>query len=188
MALDIGKKIKSLRIEKNYTLRTLGEKTGYSIGFLSQLERGLTTIAVDALQKLAEAFEVELSTFFVAPQKSNRLIMKSYEREVLSRNENKFVDYALSNDSSDKTMFPRFVEIFPCFEEEIIENYGHSGEEFIYVLEGILSVYIDNDRNDLYPGDSLHMKSTRQHNWKNHTNKVVKIMTVHTQNNFDKGK
>lgn len=184
MALDIGKKLKSLRQEKNYTLRTLGEKTGYSIGFLSQLERGLTTVAVDALEKLADALEVELSTFFVTPKKEDTFVMRSYEKEVLSRNENKFVDYILSNDVSDKTMFPRLIEIFPSLEEEVIENYSHKGEEFVYVLEGILSVDIDGIKSDLTPGDSLHIHSTRFHNWKNNSHKVVKLLAVHTPNNF----
>lgn len=43
---DIGSKIKKYRKEKKYTLKNLSEQTGLSIGFLSQLERGITTIAI----------------------------------------------------------------------------------------------------------------------------------------------
>ena len=46
---DIGSKIKKYRKEKKYTLKNLSEQTGLSIGFLSQLERGITTIAIDSL-------------------------------------------------------------------------------------------------------------------------------------------
>lgn len=42
---DIGSKIKKYRKEKKYTLKNLSEQTRLSIGFLSQLERGITTIA-----------------------------------------------------------------------------------------------------------------------------------------------
>ncbi|MDO7205343.1 helix-turn-helix transcriptional regulator [Paraclostridium bifermentans] len=46
------------------TLKDLSEKTNLSIGFLSQLERGLTSIATDTLGSIADVFEVELSYFF----------------------------------------------------------------------------------------------------------------------------
>ena len=49
----IGLRIKNLRTEKKYTLKYLSENTGLSIGFLSQLERGMTSIAIDSLDKIS---------------------------------------------------------------------------------------------------------------------------------------
>ncbi len=48
---DIGAKIKQLRTQKQMTLKDMSEKTNLSIGFLSQLERGLTSVATDSLGK-----------------------------------------------------------------------------------------------------------------------------------------
>ena len=56
----IGLRIKSLRNEKKYTLKYVSENTGLSIGFLSQLERGMTSIAIDSLDKIATLLGVEL--------------------------------------------------------------------------------------------------------------------------------
>lgn len=184
MVVDIGKKIKNLRTDKGLTLRTLGDKTGYSIGFLSQLERGLTTVAVDALQTIAQALEVDMTVFFVAPEKKPDLVIRRYERPLLSKNENHFVDFALSNDISDKTMLPRLIEINPHYQVEHVESYVHEGEEFIFVLEGVLTVVIDQKREDMYPGDSLHIKSDRAHNWHNYTPGIVRLLAVHTPNKF----
>lgn len=61
---DIGKKIKKLRTNKKLTLKELSEKTNLSIGFLSQLERGLTTVAIDSLTKIAKELDVSLTYFF----------------------------------------------------------------------------------------------------------------------------
>ncbi len=66
---DIGKKIKKLRTNKKLTLKELSEKTNLSIGFLSQLERGLTTVAIDSLTKIAKELDVSLTYFFQAPKK-----------------------------------------------------------------------------------------------------------------------
>ena len=60
----IGAKIKTLRTDKHYTLKTLSDKTGLSVGFLSQAERGLSSIAVDSLAKVAACLDVPLATFF----------------------------------------------------------------------------------------------------------------------------
>lgn len=187
MAFDIGRKIKELRTEKELTLRDLGEKTGFSIGFLSQLERGLTTIAVDSLQVLADVLEVDLTHFFVASKKRESNILRSYERELLSKNEQGFIDYSLSSNVSDKGLFPRLIEIYPNHMDEDTESYRHQGEEFIYILEGILTIYIEGQRHELYPGDTVHINSSLAHNWNNYTNKIVKLIAVHTPNRFKEG-
>ena len=67
----IGLRIKNLRTEKKYTLKYLSENTGLSIGFLSQLERGMTSIAIDSLDKISKVLDVELSSFFTTNIKPN---------------------------------------------------------------------------------------------------------------------
>ncbi len=49
--LTIGSKLKALRTSKKYTLKQLSEESGLSIGFLSQIERGMSSIAIDSLSK-----------------------------------------------------------------------------------------------------------------------------------------
>lgn len=66
--IDIGTKIKKYRKDKKYTLKMLSEQTGLSIGFLSQLERGMTTIAIDSLANVARVLGVELADFLKATQ------------------------------------------------------------------------------------------------------------------------
>ena len=62
--VTIGAKVKAFRTAKKYTLKQLSEESGLSIGFLSQLERGLSSIAIDSLAKLAAILGVSLSSFF----------------------------------------------------------------------------------------------------------------------------
>ena len=68
--IDIGTKIKKYRKDKKYTLKMLSEQTGLSIGFLSQLERGMTTIAIDSLANVARVLGVELADFFESDTKA----------------------------------------------------------------------------------------------------------------------
>ena len=61
---SIGARVKALRTSKKLTLKQLSELSGLSIGFLSQLERGLSSIAIDSLAKLADILPRRLSSTF----------------------------------------------------------------------------------------------------------------------------
>lgn len=180
MTEDIGKKIKELRSSKNLTLKDLSAKTNLSIGFLSQLERGLTTIAIDSLNNIAKALGTNLSYFLEDLKCNKKTIIRSYEKEVFQVYNNQFIHYHLTNDLESKNLLPRLIEILPTNSKEKVTSYQHEGEEFIYVLEGILTLFMDNEQHELYPGDSAHYNSNVPHNWGNYTNKTVKILAVNT--------
>lgn len=184
MANEVGKKIKHLRSTKHMTLKELSEKTNLSIGFLSQVERGLTTLAIASLESIAEALDVDLSYFFSLTKKSNKRVMRSYEKEIFRIENGQYVDYHLSRQLKEMDMLPRFQEILPSKSDTEVTSYQHNGEEFIYVLEGVLTLMLDNQQYELYPGDSIHFKSNIVHNWTNYSNKMVRILTVNIPNNF----
>ena len=97
------------------------------------------------------------------------------------------VQYSLTNNVADFDLLPRLVTVTPAHQDEsLLELYTHGGEEFIYILEGILTLQIEDEQFLLYPGDSAHIHSNVQHNWKNETNSVVCFLTVHTPNPFKK--
>ncbi len=180
--MNIGMEIKKLRTDKGITLKELSERSELSVGFLSQLERGLTTIAVDSLEKLATILGVHLTYFFDYPHKRKDIVLRSYEQEIMEAVEGGFIKYSLSTNLENKQLVPRLIEILPQKQDEEILSYTHEGEEFIYVLEGILTVYINGNRHEVYPGDCVHMDSTISHNWANYTNKKVKLIAVNTPN------
>lgn len=182
---DIGSKIKELRTGAKMTLRDLSEKTNLSTGFLSQLERGLTSIATDSLKKIADALNVETSYFFAKPNVRNNVVMRSYEKEVLRIDNARYINFLLTSNARNKQMTPRLVEILPGISEEHLAQYQHEGEEFIYILEGTLTLFINDERYELYPGDSAHYSSKVIHNYANYTNKMVKIIEVSFPNYFN---
>jgi len=78
----------------------------------------------------------------------------------------------------NKIMIPRMIELLPQSIVEEVAGFQHHGEEFIYVLEGILTLSLNEKIYELYPGDTAHFNSESIHNWFNKTNKVVKILTM----------
>jgi len=185
MYSEIGAKINKLRTEKKLTLKNLSDLTNLSVGFLSQLERGLTTVAIDSLYNIASALEVDINYFFTFAKQIDNVVLKSYERELIFMENDQYIQYHLSNSLTDKKMFPRLIELYPKKSNESVVPYTHEGEEFIYILEGILTFYYNGGKYELYPGDSIHINSNSPHNWENNTNKLVKLIMVNTPNRFN---
>lgn len=184
MNKNIGELIKQKRTENKVTLKDISEATDLSIGFLSQLERGLTSIAQDTLKKVAKALNVEMTYFMDQPKSKEKVVLRSYEKEILRIEGGSIIEYLMTNMVTQAEMLPKLVEILPQKEVEESLTYSHEGEEFVYVLEGILTLKVENEVYDLYPGDCAHYLSTRAHNWSNQTNKVVKFITINTPNLF----
>ncbi|WP_314068243.1 XRE family transcriptional regulator [uncultured Vagococcus sp.] len=176
---SIGETVKKLRKDRGYTLKDISKQANLSIGYLSQFERGITTIAVEQLAKIADILGVSINYFFDESTTKEEVVTRSYDQTIL-RIINQNIYKSLSNNPEDKAMMPKLVEMLPSVNTEQVKAAPHEGEEFIYVLEGILTLIIDGTEQQLYPGDSAHYMSSQPHNWANYTNKMVKFIAVHT--------
>ena len=79
--LDIGSRVQSRRKEQKITLKELSERTGLSTGFLSQFERGMTTIAIDSLQNIAKVLDMDMDSFFICLK--NQIMTRNRLYEVI---------------------------------------------------------------------------------------------------------
>ena len=180
----IGARIKALRTEKHYTLKTLSDMTGLSVGFLSQTERGISTIAVDSLAKVAACLDAPLSTFFADQvQDTSDPVVHGFSahRTMVGP---QIIESVLSQNMMDFDFLPKYFQLMPFSDSDIPERYSHSGEEFIYVLTGIVTLWLEDRRHTLYPGDSIQIHSNQPHNWANYTNKAAELLSINYPNPF----
>ncbi len=77
---------------------------------------------------------------------------------------------------------PLLVHIAPGGRRE--DAYGHAGEEFAFVLDGELLYEVDGVEHRLYPGDSVHLRSTVPHAMYNDTDRVTTVVSVVTPRLF----
>ncbi|MDR1245844.1 MAG: XRE family transcriptional regulator [Clostridiales Family XIII bacterium] len=189
MSEKIGMIVNQLRKEKNMTLKSLGEKTSLSAGFLSQFERGKTTIAVDSLMQIAEALETNLNYLIRQDNSSdNSFIHRSYENAMMYTENDRQINMKITHRLNDLHFLPKLAIILPnASDDEPEEPLRHGGHEFIYVLEGVLTIDMEGSLHDLFPGDTAYYESCRLHMWRNRTNKIIKILTVHFPNIFNTG-
>lgn len=174
---DIGSKIKKYRKEKKYTLKNLSEQTGLSIGFLSQLERGITTIAIDSLANVADVLGVEMMDFFESDlHQEHDPVIRSYDMPMHQLSAER-VEYCLGKESF--ALRPRILQLMPCAQqEEKIEAAKTEGELFLYLLEGVLSLEIGERSYVLYPGDSMQLAKGSRYGMHNRTAKPVRALLV----------
>lgn len=185
--IDIGKTIHKIRKERKMTLKELSEKTSLSTGYLSQFERGLTSIAIESLQTISKVLDVDMDAFFSKPKskiKDESPIIRSYDREI-GKISTKIIQYYLVKDVENAAFLPRIYEVMPKDQDAHAKTYVHEGVEFIYILEGILTLSYKNQIYEMYPEDSAYISSDIAHNWENNTNKKVKMLVINYPNQFN---
>lgn len=181
---SIGAKIRELRGARGLTLKQLSEQSGLSVGFLSQLERGMSSIAIDSLTRITGILGVTLSDFFENPPAvAGDPVVHGFEvmPDYIGP---QILQFIHSRDVGAFELLPRVFVLLPHSgqEEAPLEMYGHAGEEFIYILEGVVTVYCGGARHTLYPGDSIQLHSGEPHNWSNDTGKIARLLTVNYPN------
>jgi len=161
--LDLGKRIRQLREERGLTLKGLSEKTGLSIGFLSQVERNITEPSIASLKKISNAFGVKIKEFFEnIPEE--KIVIKKDERSKLLIGGSKIV-YELLAPAMDRKMEPMLKLIEPNASSGQVD--GHEGEEFAVILEGGLEVCIGDEIYVLEEGDSIYFDASQPHLYRN---------------------
>lgn len=182
MNIGIGKKVKQLRQDKGMSLNQVSVKAELSATYLSKFERGLVPINVDNLQRVCEALGVELQYFIGTPKNSGDAIIRKYERQV-DLKDGACIHYNLSNIEGSCSFLPRYVDLLPQSDYgESVQAFPHEGEEFVYVLKGVLELWVAGVRYMLFEGDSAHYLSTAPHKWVNSTSEIVQILTINDTN------
>jgi len=67
--MDIGQRVRSLRIEKKLSLGDVEKRVGLLRTYVSRVERGRTTPSIETLEKLACALQVPIYQFFCNGQR-----------------------------------------------------------------------------------------------------------------------
>ncbi|KKM10628.1 hypothetical protein SY88_13295 [Clostridiales bacterium PH28_bin88] len=182
---EIGQRIRELRQEKRMTLEDLSSATGLSKSFISEAERGIASLTITSLQKIAEALDVQLSNFFLFPSLASNgvKITRAGERTEFRMEANEDRIYcSLAAGFPGRVLEPLHTTLLPGHCRN--ETYSHPGEEFAFVLEGTLTVLVEDREFELGPGDCIHLSSPIPHNWENRTDKPVKLIAVSTPKIF----
>jgi transcriptional regulator with XRE-family HTH domain len=165
-ANSLGRDLRALRKSRNITLSELALILGRSVGFISQIERGLSTPTINDLRLLAKAFDVPVSWFFMFEDGvigEREFIVRSGSRRTLGTVEHGIVEELLSPDLGGSfEMFRTVLE--PGSERN--ELIYRETEEAGYIASGLFDLWIEGQLFHLKVGDSFRFENKSQR-WRN---------------------
>lgn len=182
--MTIGERIKKKRNEKGFSLRELAGKVDLSASFLSQIEQGKASPSIENLKKIANYLEVKVSYLIEEEDEAlGSFHIKKEDRKYVESIDSKTSIALLTSSKIEKNMEPIVYEIKPGGESGR-GFFNHNGEEFIYIVEGTLDIYIEDQLTTLNEGDSFYFKSSLNHRFKNNGKKLTKAIWIVTPPTF----
>ncbi|WP_299627430.1 XRE family transcriptional regulator [uncultured Tateyamaria sp.] len=166
-ALDLGVRVRELRKARNWTLEQAASQAGLARSTLSKIENGQMSPTYEALKKLATGLEISVPQLFTPPEKEQvngrMAVTKSGEG-----NAHATVTYEhelLAETLTKKTMLPYRARVRARSMEEFDGWVRHDGEEFLYVLTGVIHLYTEfYEPIEMRRGDSAYYDATMGHN------------------------
>ncbi len=174
---DICQKIKDLRVSNSMTLKELSEKTGLSVSFLSQIERGTSSLAIQSLKKIADAFEVNITYFFEDTKKEKYVTKKTEQVPFEIKGlESKYI--RLNGEFPARSLAPFLIHLSP--NQKRTQTFHHPGEEFYYVLKGAVVFTVGDDELFIREGEAIHFPSELPHYGENPLDEETILLCVIT--------
>ena len=177
---DLGQRLRKLRQRTGLGVNAAARQAKISPGFLSAIERARCNASVATLQRLAAAYGTTVvELFHQKPKKTKRLVRPS-ETRVLETHSGVRMELLASGTTMLQCMLFR---VAPGAGSD--GAYAHQGEEFIYMLEGSLEVWLDEiECHVLQAGDSFWFESTLGHRWFNPGRAEAALIWVNTPPTF----
>lgn len=158
--MNIGLKLKELRVQKGLTQEELADRAELSKGFISQLERDLTSPSIATLVDILQCLGTDLKEFF-SEEADHQIVFSGadYFEKTDSDLGNK-IEWIIPN-SQKNEMEPIRLTLSP-FGKTYPDN-PHEGEEFGYVLSGNLHIHIGNKIYKAKKGESFYFTPASTH-------------------------
>jgi transcriptional regulator with XRE-family HTH domain len=162
----IGERVKRMREEKGLTLDELSNLTGFEVEFLKRIENNKVKPQLGTIMRLSKALDSAFGRLVSGVGNKLYSITRKDEQKIISRSTSKkgqqkaYTYKSLAPEVQGRHMEALVVQLEALSEPE---PSFHDGEEFIYVLDGTVSLRIGEDAFDLEPGDSAYYLSTTPH-------------------------
>jgi len=183
----MGHRLRERRVDIGLTLKQVADGAGLSVGFISQVERGITTPSLSSLVSICKVLKTDVGTYLHQPRNPNRL-SRHGQREVYSLamrpagNGQLPITYErVSSTFPGRKLYSVLMNIPPGYKSESI---SHDGEEMLYVLSGEVTSIVNDNHAILQAGDAEHFPSSHPHSVWNHTTAMAVALWVGTQQLF----
>ncbi|MDI9483595.1 MAG: XRE family transcriptional regulator [Bacillota bacterium] len=179
--MQIGNKIKRLRLEYGLTQEELADRCELTKGYISQLERDLTSPSIATLKDILDCLGSSIPEFF-NEQKTDQIVFKAKDIFVKDVEDKGYRIKWIVPNAQKMEMEPIILELME--NGEVDEDNPHQGEEFGYVLSGSIILTVGKERHKVKKGECFHYKTNYPHSIKNFGKKQAQVLWISTPPNF----
>lgn len=171
--MEIGAKIKRLRLSNGLTLEELANRSELTKGFLSQLERDLTSPSITTLEYILEALGTNMHDFF--REEPDEQIVFTKDDFFINEQDEYTISYIIPNAQKNE-MEPILLTLDKNQKSMIIDP--HEGQEFGYVLQGKICLMYSDKKMVVKKGETFYILGGTSHYLLNSSDTVAKIIWV----------
>ena len=176
----IGERIHDLRRSFDLTQEELAHRSNLTKGFISQLERDLTSPSLESLMGILRALDTDIVEFFRG-QDEARFIFGAADRTNADTYPEVSGFELLVPGAANCEMEPAIITLAPG---EELEEKSHAGEEFGYVLQGQVAVKYGKRQTTARRGECFYYVADRSHGVLNASKKPAKFLWISTPTSF----
>lgn len=163
--LTIGKRLKTIRLNRNMTLDALAEVTGVSKPMLGQIERGQSSPTITTLWKVATGLKEPLSSF-LQEEKTKYSVIDLSELDAVSAENNAMRAYILFPYDPIRNFEAFYIEFDSgCIHTS--DKHNDNVEETVYVISGKLDMVINGERVTLSEKQAVRFSANVAHSYQN---------------------
>jgi transcriptional regulator with XRE-family HTH domain len=162
--IRVGARLRARRLERGLTMAEVAERTGLTTGFISQLERDLTSASLSSLYRICAALEIRVGDLIDDVPGGKLIRREEQARRSLAMGD---AEHLLLSSGNERR--------FHVTESHIPPG-GSAGEELytlpadvelVYVLRGSLELRVRDEVHELEEGDTLTYSPRDPHTWRN---------------------
>ena len=179
--MKIGERIRNLRQLSNLTQEELAERAGLTKGFISQVERDLTSISLDSLIQILGALDENISEFFRDSTGEEKIVYRENDRVVIEKDKIQRFELLVPG-STNRRLEPILLTLRK--EQATPKERPHEGEEFGYVLRGRVILRFGKEVLKLKTGECFYLSAEKEHWLQNTSSKEAIILWISSPPSF----
>lgn len=176
--MQLGDRLRDARQSRGLSLRALGELTGFSASFHSQVELGQASPSLGSLQRIADALEVTVASL-VAPEDAASVVLRKAGRGTLRSEWSRATVESLVPGPADEKMQAVLIRL-DARGRTGATTYAPGRRLFAYCISGtaILTLAGPDEQFTVEAGDSVIVDGPRTTAWESCGGSVTEILAV----------
>jgi transcriptional regulator with XRE-family HTH domain len=179
---DLGERLRTRRKAIGKTLQQVATESGLTVGFISQIERGISKPSLASLYSVAKALEAPVDQFVSRPpERKHENVSHVGTRQTFKLDNTERTYEFLERGFPEAQLNACITHVPPGHVSDVMQ---HEGEDFIYLVRGKVIYEVDGVEHVLDAGDTLHFQSSRPHRLRNIGNDFATELWVGTMKVF----